>query len=472
MSFDDLPVNVGPVYEGERIRANQMFVELGGPKQPKKFEFCQVKDLSEVTDGQVTVQGPDLTEMEEEGTYPIGIHLEVAGSQLETDLEAVFERRIHEFLNYIEGLMHLNQRNDTWIRIAKTAYQKGLNTLKIVGTVLIRLFKAELSIIEAAQVTFYTSPETIADPYDLALATYETRDARARGMKDEDVEEFYGCVLCQSFAPTHCCCITPNRISLCGSINWFDARAAAKVDPNGPIFKVEKGECLDELRGEYTGINEVVQKRSLGEVKRVNLFSALSFPHTSCGCFEAIVYYIPEVEGFGVVDRNFKGNAPNGLPFSSMANSTGGGKQSEGFCGVAIEYMRSPKFLQADGGWERIVWLPSAIKERVATAIPDALKPKIATENEAQDIAALKTFLKEKDHPVVKRWVKEEAEEKEEAGETGMVPTGGIPMGTMAMTIPGAGGMGGIQLILKNCKIHAESIIIKKMEPGADKKKK
>jgi acetyl-CoA decarbonylase/synthase complex subunit beta len=155
-----------------------------------------------------------------------------------------------------------------------------------------------------------------------------------------------------------------------------------------------------------------------------------------------------------------------------MANSTGGGKQSEGFCGVAIEYLRSPKFLQADGGWERMVWMPAAIKERVASSIPDAVKALIATENDAQDIAALKKFLQEKNHPVVKRWAKEEAEEKEEAGEAGMVPAGGIPMGTMAMTIPGAGGMGGVQLILKNCKIHAETIIIKKMEPGAATKKK
>jgi len=29
MSFADMPVDVGPVYEGERIRGNQMYVELG-----------------------------------------------------------------------------------------------------------------------------------------------------------------------------------------------------------------------------------------------------------------------------------------------------------------------------------------------------------------------------------------------------------------------------------------------------------
>jgi acetyl-CoA decarbonylase/synthase complex subunit beta len=479
MSFDDLGINVGPVYEGQRIRANEMRNELGGPKEAKKFEFCQVKPMKDIVDGQVVVKGPDLAEMKEGEHYPVGIHIEVAGKVLETDLEAVFERRIHQLLNYIEGSMHLNQRNETWWRISKKGFEKGLNSFKKIGTILIRLYKAELSIIEKAQVTFYTSPETVAPIYALAMKTYEVRDARARGMKDEDVAEFYGCVLCQSFAPTHCCCITPNRTSLCGSINWFDARAAAKVDPTGPIFKVEKGQCLDPLKGEYTGINETVAKRSLGEVKKVNLFSGLEFPHTSCGCFEAIAFYIPEVEGFGIVDRNFKGNAPNGLPFSTMANSTGGGKQTSGFCGIAVEYMRSPKFMQADGGWKRIAWLPAAIKERVKDAIPADMREKIATETDATDITALQKFLKEKKHPVVERWAKEEEAEEEvsaEAGEAaGMVPAGGIPVGTMTMAMPGAGGMGGVQLILKNCKIHAETIIIKKMEPGAaaaEKKKK
>ena len=66
------------------------------------------------------------------------------------------------------------------------------------------------------------------------------------GIHDEDVDLFYGCSLCQSFAPTSVCVITPDRIALCGAINWFDGRAAAKVDPEGPQFAIEKGECLDE----------------------------------------------------------------------------------------------------------------------------------------------------------------------------------------------------------------------------------
>lgn len=295
MSFSDQPVDVGPVYEGERIRAKQMYVELGGPKIDKKFELVRVAADSDIEDGKVIINGPDLKDMEEGSTHPIGIFVQVAGPELEEDLEAVFERRIHEFCNYINGVMHLNQRYTNWLRVSKKAVEKGFNSFENMGTILIRLFKAELPIVKKAQATFYTNEESIQEPHAMAMDVYNARDERARGLHDDDVDMFYGCVyefptrefseICQSFAPTHACCITPDRTSLCGSINWFDARAAAKVDPKGPIFAVVPGECKDDFAGEYVGINEMMKKRSQGEIDRVYLYSGMEFPHTSCGCF-------------------------------------------------------------------------------------------------------------------------------------------------------------------------------------------
>jgi acetyl-CoA decarbonylase/synthase complex subunit beta len=468
MSFSDMPVDVGPVYEGERIRAKQMYVELGGPKIPKHFELVRVKQPKEIKDGQVTIHGPDLKDMKEGERYPIGILVEVAGPELEEDLEAVFERRVHEFCNFVNGIMHLNQRYTNWMRLSKSSYEKGFNSLNLLGTILIRLYKAELPIIKQAQVTFYTDPKDIEKPYEMAMEIYNKRDERARTIHDEDVDMFYGCVLCQSFAPTHACCITPDRTSLCGSINWFDARAAAKVDPKGPIFEVPPGECLNEEAGEFTGVNEMIKKRSLGEIERIYLYSGMEFPHTSCGCFEAIDFYIPEVNGHGIVDRNFDGVAINGLPFSAMANQTGGGKQMPGFNGVSIQYIISPKYQAYDGGIETVVWMPKAVKDRVGEFLPQDLLPKIATEEEVQDLNQLKDFLKEVNHPIVETWVEmEEEEEEEEYEEEGAM----VPMGTVGMTIPGVGGAGGFKIILKNCKVHAEAIIIKKIEPKGVKKK-
>lgn len=458
--FEDIPVDVGIIYEGERIRRGSMHVELGGPNIETKFELVRARTLDEIEDGRVEIEGPDLRDLKEGGSYPFGILVEVAGKQIEEELEGVVERRIHEYCNFIEGFMHLNQRYDIWCRLSKGSFEKGLNSFEIIGKVLMRLLKSELSIIDKIQVKFFTDPVKIKETYQQVLEVYEARDARARGLKDEEVDSFYGCTLCQSFAPTHVCVITPQRYANCGAISWFDARAAARVDPKGPLYKVEVGEELDSLKGEYSGANKAVAEKSLGEITRVCLYTAFGYPHTSCGCFEAIAFYIPEVDGFGLVDRSFRGKTVNGLPFSTMADSTAGGRQIDGFHGVSIEYMRSPKFLQADRGWNRVVWVPSGVKERVKDFIPEELIEKIATEKDVESLDQLQAFLKEKGHPVVDHWEAAPTEIVPEEGKEEFVITPEIA-GT---AIPVAGG--GFRIILKNAKIHAEKVILRPLKKG------
>ena len=455
--FEDIPVDVGIIYEGERIRKDGMQVELGGPKQAAKFELVRAKKMNEVEDEKVTVIGPDLKDLPEGGNVPFGIYIEVAGKDIEEDLEGVIERRIHEYCNFVEGIMHLNQRYDIWIRVSKKSFQKGLNSFTYIGKVLARLYKSELPFIEKIQITFITDPAKVKEMYDEALQVYDARDAKARGMKDEEVDTFYGCTLCQSFAPTHMCVITPQRYSNCGSISWFDGRASAQVDPKGPVFAINKGELLDAEKGEFSGINETIKQKTLGAVDRVWMYTGFGYPHTSCGCFEAMAFYIPEVEGYGIVDRGFKGVAVNGLPFGTLADSGAGGRQVDGFHGISIEYMRSPKFMQADGGWDRVVWMPQSVKDRVKEFMPKEAVENVATENDAKTVDELKEFLKQKNHPVVKRW-KAEAEEApaveaEEATETA------FPVSTATVSA------GGFKIIFKNAKIHAEKVIIKREKP-------
>ena len=190
--------------------------------------------------------------------------------------------------------------------------------------------------------------------------------------------------------------------------SWFDGRAAARIDPKGPIFPISKGECLDPVKGEYSGINESAKKRSLGTVHRIFLYSAFTCPHTSCGCFEGIAFYIPEVEGFGIVMRGYKDVTVNGLPFSTMADSTAGGRQVDGFHGISLEYMRSPRFLAADGGFARVVWMPSDLREQLREFIPVDLFGKIATEKDVRTVSELRDFLSSQVHPVMERWKTEE----------------------------------------------------------------
>ena len=465
--FKDIPVEVGVIYEGERIRRKNMQVELGGPSIKEKFELAKVKPLIKIEDGKITIIGPDIKDMDEGKAYPLGILVEVAGSTLDQQLEGVIERRIHGYMNYIEGLMHLNQRYDIWIRIGKKAFKKGLNSFQYIGKVLYKLFKSELSIIEKIQITFITDPAKVQALHPQALQDYEARDARARGLKDEEVENFYGCMLCQSFAPSHVCVISPQRYSNCGAISWFDGRASASIDPKGPVFAIKRGELINAEKGEYAGVNEVVKKKTLGDVEQVWLYTAFDHPHTSCGCFEAVAFYIPEVDGFGLVNRSFKGTTVNGLPFSTLADSTAGGRQIDGFHGLSIEYMRSPKFLDADGGWNRIVWLPKEVKERVKDFIPKEVVDKIATEEKAQDIDSLKAFLKEKNHPIVTKREKEVEEVEQETSIES--PEEGLAMPVVsASTLPITAG--GFKIILKDAKIYANKVIIKTIKSEKTKK--
>ncbi len=467
---DEFPFEISPMFEGERVRKDDMYVEMAGPKS-KGFELVNAVELDEIEDGKFTLIGPDLSEMEEGGRYPLAMIYRIAGELVEPDLEAIVERRNHDFQNYIQGLMHLNQRYDVWIRINKDAIAKGLNSLEHVAKASMMLFKNELTFIEKIEAIYITDLEKVEEELAKAMEIYAARDERTRNLHDEDVEEFYGCSLCQSFAPTSVCVITPDRIALCGAINWFDGRAAAKVDPEGPQFAIKKGECLDELSGEYSGVNEVAQKLSGGEYNRIKLHSFFEFPHTSCGCFEVVGFFIPEVDGIGWVDRDFTGNAPNGLAFSTMAGQTGGGKQVMGFLGVGINYFRSPKFIQSDGGWNRVVWMPKHLKDKVLEDIPADIVDKVATEEDAQDIDTLKKFLTEKGHPIVERWSTEEEEpaEDESVAETRAIgmPQVGMPAFDPSMLQnlpPMTGGGGGVKITLKNAKISIDKIILSNKE--------
>jgi acetyl-CoA decarbonylase/synthase complex subunit beta len=470
--FDDIPVDIGIIYEGERIRGREMQVELGGPREEYKFELVLAKPLDEIEDEKITIIGPDLSDIPEGTNTPFGMIIEVGGAEIEKDLEGVIERRLHEYVNFIEGFMHLNQRYDIQMRLSKKSYQKGFNSFNLFGKVLLRLYKSEMPFIEKMQVTFITDPEKVKEMHTMAMQTYETRDARARGMSDDDVDVFYGCSLCQSFAPTHLCVITPQRYANCGAISWFDGRATAKVDPKGPVFEIPKGALLDPVKGEYEQVNQVIKDKSLGEIERVQLYTAFGYPHTSCGCFEGCAFYIPEVDGYGVVHRNYKGQTVNGLDFVTISDLTAGGRQVDGFHGLSIEYMRSPKFLQADGGWDRVVWMPDDIRERIKEYMPEEIITKIATENDVSSLDQLKEWLKTKDHPIVERWVEEpvkEAPKQEPVAQQvaqPQMPTTGFTIPTLelpasALPIQGLPQGLNIKIILTNAKIKADKLIIR-----------
>jgi len=411
----DVPVAVASAFEGERVRKDTMFAEFGGNKT-KCWELVKEADLSEIEDHQITVVGPEIDDAQFEGAdvvrLPLGILVEVAGKNMQKDFESVLERRIHYFTNYIDGAMHVGQRNIAWIRLTKEAYEKGFR-LKHIGEVLYAKMRADFdNVVDKCQVTLYTKLEDVERlEEEMVKPIYVKRDERLNALTDESVDTFYTCTLCQSFAPSHVCVVTPERLGLCGAVSWLDSKATKELDPAGPSQPIEKGEAVDAKIGIWEAVNKTVAAASQGAVERVTLYSILEDPMTSCGCFECICGIMPEANGVVIVNREFSEISPVGMTFGELASMTGGGVQTPGFMGHGRHFIGSKKFMSAEGGLTRIVWMPKELKDDVAERLNKAafeltgienFVDMVCDETIATDSEAVLEFLEAKGHPALK----------------------------------------------------------------------
>jgi acetyl-CoA decarbonylase/synthase complex subunit beta/acetyl-CoA synthase len=401
-----IPMACSPAFEGKSIRKEEMHVEFGGGRSPA-FELLRMKPVAEVTDGLIRVIGPEIDQMKPGTAVPLGILVEVAGARMRKDFEPVLERRIHNFVNYGEGTWHVAQRNLIWVRLSRDAVARGLR-MEHLGKLIQAKFRIDFpDLLDAVQVTLLTDREKVVAAVKEAEAVYAERDRRVLGMKDEDVDTFYSCILCQTFAPNHVCIITPQRPALCGAISWLDGRIAYEIAPSGANQPVAKGRIIDVQRGEYEGVNEFVRKTSHGEVGRCALYGIMEYPMTCCGCFECVAAVLPEVNGIMVVNREYTGDTPMGMTFSTLAGTIGGGAQTPGFAGISKGFILSERFLQAEGGIRRLVWMPRILKEelgdrlkqRLADAGTPELLEKIADEQTAPTLEQLVEFLAKVGHP-------------------------------------------------------------------------
>jgi len=404
----DIPMSFGPAFEGERIRKDDLFMECGGGRT-SAVEVLISKEMSEVEDGKVTVEGPDIKDIEQGKNLPIAILVEVAGRGMQSDFEPILERQFHHLINYIQGIMHMGQRNIMWLRIGKAAVEKGFS-LAHIGKVLHGKLHQEFgAIVDKIQVKIYTELPKVEEVQDLARKVYAERDERLGSMTDETEEVFYSCTLCQSFAPSHVCVITPERIGMCGAYNWLDGKASFQINPTGPNQPIQKGECLDEMLGRFKGINDFVDQTSRGAVTDLALYSLMNSPMTACGCFEAIAAMLPQCNGIMVVNRDFSGMTPSGMKFTSLAGMAGGGAQTPGFIGVSKHFMTSPKLFVAEGGLQRMVWLPKMMKEEIKEKLMERCKEigrpefydMIATEENGTTEEEILAFMKKVGHPAL-----------------------------------------------------------------------
>ena len=402
-----IPVAFAAAFEGEIIRKADMHNEFWSSKNPTA-ELVVMKDLNEVEDHKITIIGPDLDQASD---LALATFVEVAGKKMQVDFESVIERKFHAWFNYMEGVMHTGQRNQVRVRVSNAAFEAGLRLKDFAEVLYVMIMNEFDAVVDKCQVTLITDEAQAGQFRDeIAMPRYAQRDDRLASMTDESVDRYYTCILCQSFAPAHCCVVTPERLGLCGAVSWLDAKATNELDPNGPCQPIFKEGCTDERTGRFESVDKMVKDATHGAVESVTLYSILEDPMTSCGCFECICGIEPMSNGFIVVNREFKGMTPAGMTFGELASCTGGGVQTPGYMGHGRHFISSKKFISAEGGIERIVWMPKELKDDVGQRLNktafelygiENFTDYIADETITSDCEELLNWLTEKNHPVL-----------------------------------------------------------------------
>ena len=406
----DIPVSYSSAFEGEIIRKGDMQVEVDGSRKDC-FELVVTKEASEIEDHKIIVDGPEMDEIPVGSKISLSYTVEVAGKAMQPDFEPVFERKIHQFLNCVEGVMHTGQRDMIRIRVSKADFEAGFR-FKHIGEVLYAKIKSEFdTVVDKCQVKIVVGDEPNKALRAAANEIFDKRDERLSSMTDESVPVFYSCIMCQAFSPSHVCIVTPERLGLCGAVSWLDAKATNELDPQGPCQVVTKEKCIDERLGAYEDVDEAVNKYSHGALEHVTLYSLFQDPMTSCGCFECICGVEPCSMGVVITCREHAGMTPLGMTFSEMASMTGGGVQTPGFMGHGKHFIASKKFIAAEGGPGRIVWLPKDLKEQMREKLDATAKELYGVDNFTDMIAdetvctedpeELLAFLSEVGHPVL-----------------------------------------------------------------------
>ncbi|MDP7415253.1 MAG: acetyl-CoA decarbonylase/synthase complex subunit alpha/beta [Dehalococcoidales bacterium] len=403
-----IPVAFGPAFEGERVRGEDIYLEAGGGRTPM-VEWVTSRRMDEVEDGKIEVIGPEVTDIQAGTQLPLSIAVEVAGRNMQEDYEPILERQLHHLINYAQGLMHIGQRDIAWLRVSKQAVEKGFK-LSHIGTILhTKLHQDFGRIFDKLQVKLYTEEVKVKETVEKAKTVYATRDTRIEGMTDETTDIYYSCTLCQSFAPSHVCVISPERTGLCGSYNWMDCKAAYEINPTGPNQPVPKGDTVDAKLGQWQGVNEFVIKTSRGKIDHYNFYSLINDPMTTCGCCECIAAILPLCNGIMTVNREYMEETPCGMKFTTLAGTIGGGISTPGFVGHGKYNITQRKFITGDGGLIRIVWMPKMLKEEIAErlkaraeemGVPDLLDM-IADETIGVTEETILPFLQEKGHPAL-----------------------------------------------------------------------
>jgi acetyl-CoA synthase len=404
-----LPIPYGPAFEDETVSDADLGIEFGG-ESCRAFELLQMAQPDQISDGKIEVVGPGLPDGSQAAHMDLGIVVRMAGARLRTDFEPYLERQIHDFIGYVGGVQHAGQQDSISIRISRAAAKKGFG-LESLGQVIQARFREEFgTAIEKLEVMVITDPQCHREWLGEARTVYDQRRKRQAGLTDDQVDVFYVCTRCRAFAPNNVSIISPERVSPCGRCNWLDARAAYELNPAGVRRPIKIGKPIDLKKGIWEGTNQYASSATRGRMNEVALYSIMQNPMSACGDFECIVMLIPEANGVMVVSHEDTTlPTPAGITIATFA-SIAAGEQIPGVVGVGRGHLLSPKFIAAEGGFRRVVWMSSRLKRSMSQELQavceregdPALMDKIADEHNATTVAALVRWLEGHNHPALR----------------------------------------------------------------------
>jgi acetyl-CoA synthase len=300
---------------------------------------------------------------------PYGMLVEVSGEEMQPYFEPVLERQLDTIFNEVDGLMHRGQRLIASLRVSKKVHANGL-TLQQLGELVHASYHNEFgNVLSRVQVTFFTNQQDVETLAEKAQAVFHARDQRLQEMADEEVDTFYTCTTCQSIAGTHVCVISPEHPGVCGAVDWLDARAGVGIRPLGPNKAVQKQGEIDLRLGQWEAVNRLVQQESGGGLEAYSLYSLMQDPGPACGDFDCITAMLPLANGVMVVERSYKGMTPSGMDWEMLYEMVGGGLPVPGFIGHSKRALHRDKFISAEGGWRRIVWMNHDLREELRPAL-------------------------------------------------------------------------------------------------------
>ena len=329
----------------------------------------------------------------------IGILIEIENESLRDDLLFIVEQTAMKSINYLKDIKAGDKKGDFYIT---TSPNLELDFGMIAETIYsgIRMHYPKL---EKISISIQLDQSQLEQEALEFRSIKEKRHQTVKAMTEENTEEFCACIECRPFSLEHTCILTPDRIPMCASRTYFSIKAESLLGTSTVPYRRQtekdipmklvfnKGKILNKELGEYEGCNMAYSDLTSGRLNKVYLHSLRGYPHTSCGCFQNLAFWMEDVQGIGIMSRGSKAISPDGRSWSTLANYAGG-KQSNGIMGVSLNYIRSKNFLKGDGGIGNVLWVDNELFKKISQCFTTGAK--VATEKEVSSMEELKLFLK------------------------------------------------------------------------------